>query len=131
MKLLEKPDGAEAQFRLRRTGSVQTVLVSKVINCTGPRSDYSKYQHPLLVNLLARGLIDHDPLALGITALPDGSVLRYRERGSGLALHDWSAAEGRTVGIYFCTRNPRAGRRVGSAAVDQWKSIYRVVQTNG
>lgn len=78
MKLFEKENGAEAQFRLRRDGSIQTVSVAKVINCTGPRSDYSKYQHPLLINLLARGLIDHDPLALGITALPDGRVQRYR-----------------------------------------------------
>ena len=52
--------------------------VAKVINCTGPRSDYSKYQHPLLINLLARGLIDHDPLALGINATPEGQVLAYR-----------------------------------------------------
>jgi uncharacterized NAD(P)/FAD-binding protein YdhS len=78
LKLSEKPDGVEAQFRLRRSGLVQSVKVAKVINCTGPRSDYSKYQHPLLINLLARGLIDHDPLALGITATADGSVQRYR-----------------------------------------------------
>lgn len=78
LKLSEKPDGVEAQFRLRRSGLVQAVKVAKVINCTGPRSDYSKYQHPLLINLLARGLIDHDPLALGITATADGSVQRYR-----------------------------------------------------
>ena len=44
--------------------------VAKVINCTGPRSDYSKFQHPLLVELLANRLIDHDPLALGIDADP-------------------------------------------------------------
>ena len=48
------------------------------INCTGPRTDYSKYQHPLFIHLLARGLIDHDPLALGINARPSGEVLRYR-----------------------------------------------------
>jgi len=57
--------------------------VAKVINCTGPRTDYSKYQHPLLINLLARGLIDHDPLALGINALPTGEVLRYRAGPTG------------------------------------------------
>jgi len=83
LKLAEKPDGVEAQFRLRRSGLVQTVKVAKIINCTGPRSDYSKYQHPLLINLLARGLIDHDPLALGITASPDGSVQRYRGESVG------------------------------------------------
>ena len=77
-KLTELPEGVEARFRLRYRPRWQTVKVAKVINCTGPRSDYSKYQHPLLINLLARGLIDHDPLALGINATPEGQVLAYR-----------------------------------------------------
>ncbi len=77
-KLLEQPDGAVAVFRERGTKKVRTLEVAKVINCTGPRTDYSKYQHPLLVNLLARGLIDHDPLALGLRATPEGEVLRHR-----------------------------------------------------
>ncbi len=76
--LQEKPEGVEARFRERGTQRRHVLNVAKVINCTGPRSDYSKYQHPLLVNLLTRGLIDHDPLALGINALADGSVLGYR-----------------------------------------------------
>jgi uncharacterized NAD(P)/FAD-binding protein YdhS len=76
--LVETARGATAVFRRRGTNEVVTLKVGKVINCTGPRSDYSKYQHPLLINLLARGLIDHDPLALGINALPTGEVLRYR-----------------------------------------------------
>lgn len=54
-----------------------------MINCTGPRTDYSKYQHPLLINLLAAGLIGHDPLALGIDALPTGEVRRYGGRPAG------------------------------------------------
>ena len=74
----EKPEGVEAHFRLRGTTQSRTLQVAKVINCTGPRTDYSKYQHPLLINLLARGLIDHDPLALGIRATAQGEVLRYR-----------------------------------------------------
>jgi len=77
-KLQENADGVEARFRERGTLHRHALQVAKVINCTGPRSDYSKYQHPLLVNLLARGLIDHDPLALGLNALPDGTVLGYR-----------------------------------------------------
>jgi uncharacterized NAD(P)/FAD-binding protein YdhS len=77
-KLLEQPNGAVAVFRERGTKKVRTLEVAKVINCTGPRTDYSKYQHPLLVNLLARGWIDHDPLALGLRATPDGEVLRHR-----------------------------------------------------
>jgi uncharacterized NAD(P)/FAD-binding protein YdhS len=76
--LTETPTGAEAVFRKRGTEQLVALHVGKVINCTGPRSDYSKYQHPLLINLLARGLIDHDPLALGIHANAAGEVFRYR-----------------------------------------------------
>ena len=76
--LKETPDGAETVFRRRGCETLITLKVGKVINCTGPRTDYSKYQHPLLINLLARGLIDHDPLALGIHANADGEVFRYR-----------------------------------------------------
>ena len=77
-KLVERPEGVEARFRLRGKSQRQNVTVAKVINCTGPRSDYSKYQHPLLINLLASGLIDHDPLALGINATAAGEVLAHR-----------------------------------------------------
>ena len=70
--------GVQALLRRRRTIQHVSLRVAKVINCTGPRTDYSKYQHPLFIHLLARGLIDHDPLALGINALPTGEVLRYR-----------------------------------------------------
>jgi uncharacterized NAD(P)/FAD-binding protein YdhS len=81
--LRDTPTGAEAIYRLRGTDRLVTLQVAKVINCTGPRTDYSKYQHPLLINLLARGLIDHDPLALGINALPTLEVLRYRGGPTG------------------------------------------------
>jgi uncharacterized NAD(P)/FAD-binding protein YdhS len=79
LQSLEADDtGVSALYR--RRGSTQHVAlrVAKVINCSGPRTDYSKYQHPLFVHLLARGLIDHDQLALGINATPNGEVLRYR-----------------------------------------------------
>jgi uncharacterized NAD(P)/FAD-binding protein YdhS len=81
--LKETRTGAEAVFRKRGTEDSITLNVAKVINCTGPRTDYSKYQHPLYINLLARGLIDHDPLALGVHATPAGEVYRYRAGLSG------------------------------------------------
>lgn len=71
-------EGVQALLRRRATIQHVSLQVAKVINCTGPRTDYTKYQHPLLIHLLARGLIDHDLLALGINALPSGEVVRYR-----------------------------------------------------
>lgn len=76
--LEETADGLRVTWRPRGADEDSVLHVSKLINCTGPRTDYSKYQHPLLINLLARGLIDHDPLALGIAATPEGRVQRYR-----------------------------------------------------
>jgi uncharacterized NAD(P)/FAD-binding protein YdhS len=78
-------EGSGVAAMYRRRGSIQHVSlrVAKVINCTGPRTDYSKYQHSLFIHLLARGLIDHDPLALGINAHPNGEVLRYRGESTG------------------------------------------------
>ena len=75
--------GAHVLFRRRGTLQHVSLRLATVINCTGPRTDYSKYQHPLLIHLLARSLIDHDPLALGINALPTGEVLRYRGGPTG------------------------------------------------
>jgi len=77
-KLIESPEGVVAVFRERGTKRTHSLCVAKIINCTGPRTDYSKYQHPLLVNLLARGWVDHDPLALGLRATPEGEVYGYR-----------------------------------------------------
>jgi uncharacterized NAD(P)/FAD-binding protein YdhS len=76
-------NGAQALIKLRGKEDFLALRVAKVINCTGPRTDYSKYQHPLLINLLASGLIGHDPLALGIDARPSGEVLRYGGAPSG------------------------------------------------
>lgn len=81
--LRENERGAAAMVRIRGGEDFMALQVAKVINCTGPRTDYSKYQHPLLINLLAAGLIGHDPLALGIDALPSGEVLRYNRKPVG------------------------------------------------
>ncbi len=71
-KNIEEEEGlARVEYRERRTQQLRVLRVAKVINCTGPRTDYSKFQHPLLLSLLAQGVITHDPLALGIDATPD------------------------------------------------------------
>jgi uncharacterized NAD(P)/FAD-binding protein YdhS len=83
ISLRDSEQGAAALVKVRGREDFVALRVAKVINCTGPRTDYSKYQHPLLINLLAAGLIGHDPLALGIAALPSGEVLRYNQRPVG------------------------------------------------
>jgi uncharacterized NAD(P)/FAD-binding protein YdhS len=45
-----------------------------VINATGPELDYTKVDHPLIRNLLNNGIIQPDPLGLGINSFADGVV---------------------------------------------------------
>lgn len=50
--------------------------VSRVINCIGPESNFRQHLNdPLIVNLMARGIIHPDPLFLGLDATPEGVVV--------------------------------------------------------
>ncbi|PWU15414.1 MAG: hypothetical protein C5B50_15505 [Verrucomicrobia bacterium] len=51
--------------------------VAYVVNCTGPECNYYKLKEPLVLNLLARGLIHPDPLFLGLMAASNGALLNY------------------------------------------------------
>lgn len=53
----------------------RTILVSRIINCTGPDSDIERSDEPLLRSLLAQGLIRPDPLHLGADCAPSGAVI--------------------------------------------------------
>jgi len=46
-----------------------------VINCIGPESDYRRIDHPLVRNLMRRGLIRPGPAHLGVDALPNGAII--------------------------------------------------------
>ncbi len=48
--------------------------VDLVVNCTGPESNYRKLDDPLIINLLARGLVHPDPLLLGLKVAPNGAL---------------------------------------------------------
>jgi len=54
--------------RFERAGATTRVAVDRIVNCTGPESDYRRNDRPLVRNLLRRGLIRADPLGLGIDA---------------------------------------------------------------
>jgi uncharacterized NAD(P)/FAD-binding protein YdhS len=111
--LEEKSGSVEARFRLRGTTQVRALRVAKVINCTGPRTDYSKYQHPLLLNLLANGLIDHDPLALGIRATATGEVLDHNGK-----IVDWLFTLGAPLkgDLWECTALPEIRNQAAQLA---------------
>jgi len=74
---LEPGSDGQVHIRLRRRGEQQVSVVSgaALINSSGIEYDWRRVAKPLPQQLLARGLIQPGPLALGIAAQADGAVL--------------------------------------------------------
>lgn len=62
--LLEAPDGTRDELR-----------VAAILNCTGPRTDVTGSDDPLLASMLANGLIRPDPLHLGLDTDDRGALV--------------------------------------------------------
>lgn len=73
---LEPSDGASVAIRVRRRGESAPTLIKgeALINSTGIQYDWRRVDRPLPRQLLARGLVQPGPLALGIAADPSGAV---------------------------------------------------------
>ncbi len=65
--------GTRAELRL--PALAEPVVADAVVNCTGPLTDVSRSEDPLLQALQARGLVAPDPLRLGIDTTPAGEVV--------------------------------------------------------
>jgi uncharacterized NAD(P)/FAD-binding protein YdhS len=74
MKVMEK--FIEVIYTFRRTTKQKIQKADIVINCIGPELDYSKIQSRLVKNLLKVGIIQPDPLNLGLNAKPDGRIIQ-------------------------------------------------------
>ncbi|WNZ76085.1 FAD/NAD(P)-binding protein [Pseudomonas sp. P105] len=74
--LAPSAEGA-VNIRIRRRGEVDLTVVqgAALINSSGIEYDWRRVARPLPQQLLARGLVQPGPLALGIAARPDGAVL--------------------------------------------------------
>jgi len=53
-------------------------VFQKVINCTGPESNYRKVKLPVLADLVDQGLLVNDPIGLGILCTEEGRILDTR-----------------------------------------------------
>jgi uncharacterized NAD(P)/FAD-binding protein YdhS len=71
----EFSDRAEVNFRDRKTGSLRSVSVDRVINCTGPETDCRHIDDPLIKTLLAQGIARPDPLFLGLDVNSEGGLI--------------------------------------------------------
>ena len=75
--LAPSPHGNNVSLYIRRRGETETSVVSgaALINSSGIEYDWRRVARPLPRQLLARGLIQPGPLALGIAAAADGAVM--------------------------------------------------------
>lgn len=62
-------------LRPRGAAIIETIDAARVINCSGPESDYRATRHPLILNLLDKRLIRPDPLHLGLDVSEDGALV--------------------------------------------------------
>lgn len=65
--------GIEVAFD--KKSGLKNDVFSKVINCTGPESNYRKVKFPIIVDLMNQGMVAADELGLGIRCSADGRII--------------------------------------------------------
>jgi uncharacterized NAD(P)/FAD-binding protein YdhS len=71
-------DDINVTFYNKKTRKNKEIVVSRVVNCTGPESDIMRLEKSFLKNCLKKGIACQDPLKLGINADPE--TLRVIDR---------------------------------------------------
>jgi uncharacterized NAD(P)/FAD-binding protein YdhS len=74
--LTARPGGVDIVYTPRRRSEPVSIQASRVINCTGPASDVTRSDDPLLQSLLAQNLAAPDTLRLGLNVSLSGELLR-------------------------------------------------------
>lgn len=78
----QREQEVEVSIRPRLGGAALKLQVQRVVNCTGPESNYRRLNHPLIVNLRERGLIQPDRLGLGLLSDAHGALLDHEGQAS-------------------------------------------------
>lgn len=82
--MVEVDSALEVRYTPQGEGQECREQAGIVVNCIGPEADYDRIDHPLVKNLLRRGMIRPGQAHLGIDALPNGSILGRDGHSSGL-----------------------------------------------
>jgi hydroxyacylglutathione hydrolase len=90
----EDSDGVDVTYRSRGSGELERLHVDRVINCTGPKSDCRKVDHPLLTNLMRQKLARPDSLFLGLDVSSDGALINADGAASDLLYAIGTARKG-------------------------------------
>ena len=83
-KYTETRHGVEVEIARRMKAGTAHITVSRVVNCTGPLSDYRQLQEPLVRDLMLQGAIKPDDLNQGLAVTPHGSLIDTKGRPSRL-----------------------------------------------
>jgi len=78
LNIVEQGDTIKVSFYNKKTRQIQEIIVSRVINCTGPESDIMRLEKNFLKNCVVKGIACQDSLKLGINA--DPATLRVIDR---------------------------------------------------
>jgi uncharacterized NAD(P)/FAD-binding protein YdhS len=68
-------DAVEVEWTRRSDQGRETLRVARVINCTGPSSDYAAVDQPLVAQMRRAGWLVPDPLRLGVETDAEGRML--------------------------------------------------------
>lgn len=82
--LVDAGTEVKVYYTPRRQLSHEVVTAGLIVNCIGPESDFRRIDHPLVKNLMMRGLICPGPAHIGIAALPNGAVVGKKGDTSGV-----------------------------------------------
>lgn len=76
IEMQEKNSTITASIQLRRSKTKRDLVVSRVINCTGPQLNFSEIKDELVQNLLSKKVILADELRMGLQSTPTGQVIQ-------------------------------------------------------
>jgi uncharacterized NAD(P)/FAD-binding protein YdhS len=62
-------------YQTKGTQNITSVEVDFIINCTGPQTNYTKIQQPLIKNLFEKKIIEPGNLSMGIRAEYNGALV--------------------------------------------------------
>ncbi len=73
---VERGDAVDVHLRPRGRADIVIRSVQRVVNCTGPDSNYRRLNHPLLNTLREQGLASVDDIGLGLLTDASGRLLQ-------------------------------------------------------
>jgi len=77
------PDGVRVTYCARESGNHETLIVDRIVNCTGPDVNISENNNPLVRSMLRQGLCRLDPHRMGLDVAHGGQLISKYGIASG------------------------------------------------